>query len=116
MSWGFANFEDVTLFSGNDIIENAPVYLGTRPTVPLVAGEALTLTMPRSWRQTAHIAINYDSPIPAPIRAGDVLGKLTVTGQGVPQTEVKLLAGDSVPRLGIAGRAVAALTHLVTGA
>jgi D-alanyl-D-alanine carboxypeptidase (penicillin-binding protein 5/6) len=116
MSWGFANFEDVTLFSGNDIIENAPVYLGTRPTVPLVAGEALTLTMPRSWRQTAHIAINYDSPIPAPIRAGDVIGKLTVTGQGVPQTEVKLLAGDSVPRLGITGRAVAALTHLVTGA
>jgi D-alanyl-D-alanine carboxypeptidase (penicillin-binding protein 5/6) len=116
MSWGFANFEDVALFSGNDIIENAPVYLGTRPTVPLVAGEALTLTMPRSWRQTAHIAISYDSPIPAPIRAGDVLGKLTVAGQGVPPTEVKLLAGDSVPRLGITGRAVAALTHLVTGA
>jgi D-alanyl-D-alanine carboxypeptidase (penicillin-binding protein 5/6) len=116
MSWSFANFEDVTLFSGNDVIENAPVYLGARPTVPLVAGEALTLTMPRSWRQTAHIAIAYDSPIPAPIRTGDVIGKLTVTGQGVPQTEVKLLAGDDVPRLGIPGRAVAVLTHLVTGA
>jgi D-alanyl-D-alanine carboxypeptidase (penicillin-binding protein 5/6) len=72
--------------------------------------------MPRSWRQTAHIAIAYDSPIPAPIRTGDVIGKLTVTGQGVPQTEVKLLAGDDVPRLGIPGRAVAVLTHLVTGA
>jgi hypothetical protein len=34
----------------------------------------------------------------------------------VPQTEVKVLAGDSVTRLGITGRAVAALTHLVTGA
>jgi D-alanyl-D-alanine carboxypeptidase (penicillin-binding protein 5/6) len=116
MGWSFNNFENVTLFSGNDVIENAPVYLGARPTVPLVAGEALTLTMPRSWRQTAHIAIAYDSPIPAPIRSGDVVGKLTVTGQGVPQTEVKLLAGDDVPRLGIPGRAVAVLTHLVTGA
>jgi D-alanyl-D-alanine carboxypeptidase (penicillin-binding protein 5/6) len=116
LNWGFANFENVTLFASNDVIENAPVYLGTRPTVPLVAGEQLTLTMPRSWRSTAHIAIAYDSPIPAPVHAGDVIGKLTVTGQGVPQSEVKLLAGDDVPRLGIPGRAVAVLTHLVTGA
>jgi D-alanyl-D-alanine carboxypeptidase (penicillin-binding protein 5/6) len=116
LNWGFANFENVTLFSSNDVIENAPVYLGTRPTVPLVAGEQLTLTMPRSWRTTAHIAIAYDSPIPAPVHAGDVIGKLTVTGQGVPQSEVKLLAGEDVPRLGIPGRAVAVLTHLVTGA
>ncbi len=116
MGWSFANFENVTLFAGNEIVENAPVYLGTRPNVPLVGGEPLTLTMPKSWRQTAHIAITYDSPIPAPVRAGDVLGKLTVTGQGVPNSEIKLVAGDDVPRLGIPGRAVAVLTHLVTGA
>ena len=116
MGWAFANFQNVTLFSANDVIENAPVYLGSRPSVPLVGGRNLTLTMPSAWRRNAHIAIAYDSPIPAPIRAGDVVGKLTVTGQGVPQTEVPLLAGEDVSRLGIPGRAVAVLQHLVTGA
>jgi D-alanyl-D-alanine carboxypeptidase (penicillin-binding protein 5/6) len=43
------------------------------------------------------------------------LGKLTVTGQGVPQTEVKLLAGEDIGRLGIPGRAVAVMTHFLTG-
>jgi len=115
MGWAFANFENVTLFSANDVIENAPVYLGTRHSVKLVGEGNLVLTMPRSWKQHAHIAIDYDSPIPAPIARGDVLGKLTVTGQGVPQTEVKLLAGEDVGRLGIPGRAVAVMTHFLTG-
>ncbi len=115
MGWAFANFENVTLFAAEDVIENAPVYLGTAPSVPLIAGEKLVLTMPRAWRQHAHIALSYDSPIPAPVTRGDVLGKLTVSGQGVPQMEVKLLAGEDVTRLGIPGRAVAVMTHFLTG-
>jgi D-alanyl-D-alanine carboxypeptidase (penicillin-binding protein 5/6) len=80
-----------------------------------VGGRDLTLTMPRAWREHAHISIDYDSPIPAPISRGDIVGKLTVTGQGVPQTEVSLLAGEDVGRLGIPGRAMAVMTHFLTG-
>ena len=115
MGWAFANFENVKLFAANDTIENAPVYLGTQHTVPLVGGQDLTLTMPRAWRQHAHVAIAYDSPIPAPIQRGDVVGKLTVSGQGVPQAEVTLLAGEDVGRMGIPGRAVAVVTRFLTG-
>jgi serine-type D-Ala-D-Ala carboxypeptidase (penicillin-binding protein 5/6) len=115
MNWAFASFEDVTLFRAADTIEDAPVWLGTRRTVPLVGGKDLTLTLPRAWRDHARVAIHYDSPIPAPIARGDVLGTLTVTGQGVPQTEVKLLAGADVPRLPLPARAVAVLTHYITG-
>jgi D-alanyl-D-alanine carboxypeptidase (penicillin-binding protein 5/6) len=116
LSWAFSNFENVTLFAANDVVENAPVYLGSRPNVPLVGGADLVMTMPRSWRQHAKIQISYDGPIPAPINRGDVLGKLIVSGQGVPQTEMPLLAGDDVARLGVGGRAVKVLAHFVTGA
>ena len=115
MGWAFANFENVKLFAADDTVENAPVYLGTSHTVPLVGAHDLTLTMPRAWRQHAHVAIAYDSPIPAPIRRGDVVGKLTVSGQGVPQAEVALIAGDDVGRMGIPGRAVAVVTRFLTG-
>ena len=116
MSWAFSNFENVTLFSANDVVENAPVYLGARPNVPLVGGQDLVMTMPRSWRQHARVTIDYDSPIPAPVRAGDVVGRLVVSGQGVPQLERPLLAGEDVGRLGVGGRAVKVLAHYVTGA
>jgi D-alanyl-D-alanine carboxypeptidase (penicillin-binding protein 5/6) len=115
MGWAFANFENVKLFAANDVIENAPVYLGSAHSVPLVAGDDLVLTMPRAWRLHAQIKVDYDSPIPAPIARGDVIGKLTVTGQGVPQTEVKLYAGADIGRMGIPGRAMAVVTHFLTG-
>ncbi len=103
LEWSFANFE------------NAPVYLGVRPSVPLVAGRDVVLTLPRSWRAHLRAVIDYDGPVPAPISRGDVVGKLVVSGQGVPPTEVPLLAGDDVARMGVLGRAGAVLSHYATG-
>jgi D-alanyl-D-alanine carboxypeptidase (penicillin-binding protein 5/6) len=115
MDWSFANFEDVTLFAANDVVERAPVWLGASPTVPLVGGQDLVMTMPRNWRDHASIKVSYDAPIKAPVAKGTPLGKLVVSGDGVPNMDMPLLAGEDVPRLGIVGRAMAVLTHYVTG-
>ncbi len=115
MGWAFAQFEDVTLFTAAEPVEHARVYLGAQPTVPLVAGHDLVITMPRSWRQTAKVTVDYQAPVRAPVKQGQVIGKLTVAGQGVPQTEIPLLAGTDVPRMSLPGRALAVLSHYVTG-
>jgi serine-type D-Ala-D-Ala carboxypeptidase (penicillin-binding protein 5/6) len=115
MDWAFFNFEDVTLFSAGDVIEQVPVWLGTERTVPLVAGRDVIVTMPRNWRQKASVKVAYDSPLTAPVTKGDTLGKLTVTGQGVPNLDVPLMAASDVPRLGLPGRAIAVLSKYVTG-
>jgi D-alanyl-D-alanine carboxypeptidase (penicillin-binding protein 5/6) len=115
MDWGFFNFEDVTLFSAGDVIENVPVWLGTSHAVPLVSGRDVIVTMPRNWRQKASVKVSYDAPLTAPVGKGDPLGKLTVTGDGVPHLEVPLIAGADVPRLGLPGRAIAVLSKYVTG-
>ncbi len=115
MDWAFFNFEDVTLYTAGDVIEKVPVWLGTEHSVPLVAGKDLIVTMPRNWRQKASVKISYDTPLKAPIAKGDTLGKLEVTGQGVPNFSVPLLAVDDVPRLGLPGRAMAVLSRYVTG-
>jgi D-alanyl-D-alanine carboxypeptidase (penicillin-binding protein 5/6) len=115
MDWLFFNFEDVTLFSAGDIVDSVPVWLGTERTVPLVAGKDLIVTMPRNWRQKASIKISYDAPLRAPIAKGDPVGRLTVTGEGVPHMDVPLLAAEDVGRLGLPGRAMAVLSKYVTG-
>ena len=83
--------------------------------MPLVAGNDLVITMPHDWRKSAHIAVDYDSPVPAPVSRGAVLGTLKVSGKGVPEMDVPLLAGADVPRLGLPGRAVAVLSHYALG-
>jgi D-alanyl-D-alanine carboxypeptidase (penicillin-binding protein 5/6) len=115
MDWAFREFENVTLFGAADVIDRAPVWLGTAASVPLVSGKDLVTTVPRQWRRTAKISIQFDAPVKAPVARGDVLGKLIMAGQGVPAMEVPLLAGADVPRLGLPGRAIAVLTHYVTG-
>ncbi len=115
MDWLFFNFEDVTLYSAGDVVDRVPVWLGTERSVPLVAGRDLIVTMPRNWRQKASIKVSYDAPLRAPIAKGDTLGKLTVTGDGVPQMDVPLMAADDVPRLSLPGRAMAVVSRYVTG-
>ncbi len=115
MEWAFREFEDVTLFTAGDVVDRAPVWLGVTPSVPLVGGRDLVVTMPRNWRKNATVSVSYDAPIRAPVLRGDALGKLSVSGQGVPALDVPLLAGADVPKLGLPGRAIAVLSHYVTG-
>ena len=115
MNWAFANFENVTLFAANEVIDNAPVWLGRDRTVPLVGGRDLVVTLPKSWRQTASIKISYDAPITAPVAKGQPVGVMMLRGQGVPSMDVNLLAGVDVPRLSLPMRGLAVVTHFVSG-
>lgn len=115
LDWCFREFENVTLFTAADTIESVPVWLGTVPKVPLVAGRDLVVTVPRAWRNKAKIQLSYDTPIRAPVLRGAELGQLTVSGTGMADMEVKLLAGADVPRLGLVGRAGAVLSRMVLG-
>ena len=115
MNWAFGSFENVKLFTADEIIDNAPVWLGTEKTVPLVGGKDLTVTLPKSWRQTASIRINYDAPITAPIAKGQPVGVMTLRGQGVPSMDVNLVAGADVQRLSLPLRGLAVVSHYVSG-
>ena len=115
LEWAYREFEDVTLFAAGDTVESVPVWLGTAPTVPLVGGRDLVVTMPRNWRNKAKVAVSYESPIRAPVQRGSKLGELVVTGDGVPNLSIPLLGGADVPRLGLPGRAIAVLSHYVAG-
>lgn len=115
MDWAFREFEDVTLFVAGEVVDRAPVWLGTMSSVPLVGGRDLVVTLPRNWRRSANISVQYDAPIRAPIAKGDRVGQLVVSGSGVPAMDVPLLAGADVGKLSLPGRAIAVLSHYVNG-
>ncbi|MGG5821696.1 D-alanyl-D-alanine carboxypeptidase family protein [Falsiroseomonas sp. HW251] len=104
LEWGFREFDNVVLFRSAETVEEVPVYLGERPSVPLVAGRDLIVTLPRQWRRGIQARVRYDSPVPAPVAKGQELGRLMISGQGVPEMEVALIAGADVDRLGLLPR------------
>ena len=115
MDWAFREFENVNLFMANEVVDHAPVWLGTSPSVALVGDQDLIVTLPRQWRRGAKITVRFETPVRAPVARGDVLGTLAISGQGVPEMSMKLVAGASVEKLSLPGRAVAVLSHYVTG-
>ncbi|MSP30376.1 MAG: D-alanyl-D-alanine carboxypeptidase [Acetobacteraceae bacterium] len=114
LEWCFREFEIVNLIKADDVLDKAPVWLGESPTVPLVTGRDLALTLPRNWRRNVQIALRFDTPVKAPVTKGDRLGTLAVSGQGVPPMDLPLLAGTDVPRLGLPGRAMGVLSRMLT--
>ncbi len=115
MEWGFREFENVVLFRAADVIEEVPVYLGDRRTVPLVGGRDVVVTLPRQWRRNLQARLRYEAPVPAPVLKGQELGRLEVSGQGVPTMSLPLLAGADVDRLGLIPRIPAVIGRWVAG-
>ena len=115
LEWGFREFENVVLFRAADVIEQVPVDLGDRPTVPLVGGQDRVVTLPRQWRQKLQVRVRYDAPVAAPVMKGQKLGAMLVSGQGVPPAEHDLFAGADVERLGLLPRIPAVIGRWLAG-
>lgn len=115
LSWGFREFNNYALFKAGDTVDEAPVWLGGEDTVPLVVADDLTVTLPRSDRNGMQVSVVYDSPIPAPIPAGQEIAKLRVSWPGGVPVEVPLQAGEDVEQLGPFGRIAASIKFLLLG-
>ncbi len=115
LDWGFREFRNYQLFKAGDVVNDAAVWLGESPTVPLTVKDDLTITLPRKARREMRVSTVHEGPIAAPIAAGTVVAKLRVTAPGVETIELPLQAGASVERLGMAGRLTSAVGYLIWG-
>lgn len=116
MDWGFRNFENKTLFTAGETVENAEVWLGKSDGVPLVIQDDLELTLPRRAAQTMTVKVAYDGPVPAPVEKGQQLATLVISSPEMAEAvQVPLVAATDVPRLGFFGRMTAAAQHLLFG-
>ena len=116
MEWAFREFESVTLFRAQDTVEEVPVYLGERRTVPMVGGRDVVLTLPRRWRDRLDVKIRYQAPLAAPVARGQTIGELQIAGAGVPPLTLPLVAGADVEKLGLVPRIPAVIGRWMFGA
>jgi serine-type D-Ala-D-Ala carboxypeptidase (penicillin-binding protein 5/6) len=115
IDWAFREFSDYRLFAAGDKVEDGEVWLGGEAKVPLTVAKDFVVTLPRKSRKDMKVTIDYDRPIPAPVKQGDTVGKVVMTAPDVPAAEAPLIAAASVDRMNAFGRIATLAGYLVWG-
>ncbi|GGF14454.1 D-alanyl-D-alanine carboxypeptidase [Aliidongia dinghuensis] len=115
VDFAFREFQNYQIVKKGDEVDQADVWLGQQPKVPLVATQDLLVTLPRGSRKDMKVTVSYDGPLQAPVAAGTVVGTLTVTAPDMQPQSVPIAAGGDDARLGPMGRMAKGLEGLIWG-
>lgn len=114
MRWGFSYYVSPLLFKASEIVEKADVWLGNKPSIEMIVEEDVYVTLPRHESKNLKIEVKYQSPIPAPIKAGQRVGTLLIKGL-TKDREIPLVARYQVEKANFIDRIKAAIHYLFFG-
>jgi D-alanyl-D-alanine carboxypeptidase (penicillin-binding protein 5/6) len=97
IEYGFNSFTTITFAKKGDVVAKVPVSRGKIHEVDLLADKSMFVSVRKGTEKKTPLKKEIPSSAAAPIKKGDVLGKLIVEGDGFPKTEVNLVAAVDVP-------------------
>ena len=115
LEYGFRRFRNYSLMTKGQAVEYASVWLGQEPTVPLVIDQDVRISMSDEARRGLKIKLIYETPLPAPVIAGDRVASIRIEAPGLDARDVPVFAGGSVGRADFVGRVTGALEYLIFG-
>lgn len=96
LNYGFRFFETRRLYSAADAVASAKVWRGAADSIELGPRHTTHITIPRGSYDELDAVANIDKPILAPIRKGDMLGKVVINLEREVLLEVPLVALSDV--------------------
>ena len=112
IEWGMREFTNAKILTKGQEIAFVPVFMGQESSVKVEALDDLLLTYPKTEKNKINIVFNYEQPVKAPVKKGDVLGKVTVSAPSVTAREVKVIAAEDVPEIGFFGKLLYRIKHI----
>ena len=104
LNYGFQFYESTLVYKQAQTINNLRVFKGQEKTVAATVAKDFYLTLPKGDYAKVKASMTSQQPLIAPIKAGQVIGKITFTLDGKIINEQKLLAARSVEQAGFFGR------------
>lgn len=104
VNWAFRQFAMRPLAKEGEQFAQANVWMGSEPTVGLVAAEDISILMPALAPNEIEGEVVYTGPVNAPIKAGDQLAELVFTLEGLPETRLPLVADRDIGPGGFVSR------------
>ena len=115
INWAFSQTSQKLLVDENQVIVEVDVWLGNKPRVNLVSSKKVVSTLSFDQIQLIKSSLQYKKPIEAPIKKGEVLGKLIIDIDGKPNIEVELISQESIGSVNPISKVFAAMKYLIFG-
>ena len=103
LNYGFRFYETVTPLTAGAALAEDRVWKGQAQQVALGVTSDLVMTLPRSTAQIVP-SIEIDAPLIAPLKVGDVVGKVVLTRSGESEGEAPLEVLEAVEPAGFFAR------------
>ena len=105
LDFGFSNFKNLILFKGQNEVVEADVIYGNLNQISLNVQGEIVITVPLEYDRMKDLLFltQFKEPLEAPIKKGDVVGKLKIMNskEKILIKEVDLLASTNVEESGI---------------
>jgi D-alanyl-D-alanine carboxypeptidase (penicillin-binding protein 5/6) len=115
INWAFSQTSQKLLVDENQVIVEVDVWLGNKPRVNLVSSKKIISTLSFDQIQLIKSSLEYKRPIEAPIKKGEVYGKLIIDIDGKPNIEVELIAENNIGSVNPISKVFAAMKYLIFG-
>jgi len=115
INWAFSQTSQKLLVDENQVIVEVDVWLGNKPRVNLVSSKKVVSTLSFDQIQLIKSSLQYKRPIEAPIKKGEVYGKLIIDIDGKPNIEVELISQESIGTVNPISKVFAAMKYLIFG-
>jgi D-alanyl-D-alanine carboxypeptidase (penicillin-binding protein 5/6) len=115
LDWGLRGFEKVALFRPGEEIARASVFGGAEGSVGVVGKGVISAFLPRGSRDLIKGRVVYQGPVPAPVEAGQEVGKLQIMLGTDVLREAPVYASQDVGRGSLPQRAMDGLKELLLG-
>lgn len=96
LNWGFSNFETVNIRPANQVLATAPVWFGTEDKVQIGLNEPFAVTMNKGQSGKIQTKLDVNPKLEAPLKQGQVIGKITATLDGKVISEKPLVVLKAV--------------------
>ncbi len=115
LNWGIRKFDTIQVAKKDEIMSNLNVWLGKKSKVGVIPSEDVYLTIPKRKKKIIKAVFEYEGPIEAPIKKGDILGILNVYVSDELKKQINILAAEDIEKSNIFSRIFKSLNYLVWG-
>lgn len=104
VNYAFREFSNRTIARSGDVITQIPVFLGSADSISAKVDQDFMATLPNDQLDKVKAYAVYQSPLIAPVKAGDKVGELVLRGKDGSEVKRSLIAVEDAPKASFISR------------
>ncbi|MFQ6778387.1 MAG: D-alanyl-D-alanine carboxypeptidase family protein [Alphaproteobacteria bacterium] len=116
LNFGYTNTSNKVFYKPDDEVIKIPTWYGKKDNVIATVEKPFVITSDKKeTNENLRIVAQYNSPMPAPIHKGQVIGELIAQRNGKQILHVNLIAGEDVKRIRFFKRLIKNISVIING-